>query len=130
MTQRRWLGLVAAGLLLAGCATKPDPDLSRSEFEGLRQVMASNPGARYDFQTGCESEMRGRPDDELALVGAMLDVDLADAPTAFCARFAAAVVRGDLDYADYIAFQQDGADPAALRRFVRAMRVDPSAVNT
>ena len=46
------------------------------------------------------------------------------------AEFDAAIVRGDVSYADFVAFQQGSTDPAMLRRFLRAMRLDPSALKT
>lgn len=130
MARRRWIGPVAASLLLAGCATTPDALPSRSEFEDMRDVLASNPGERAAVEAECQTEMKRRPDDEQAMMGAMLDIDTAEVPEAFCGRLFAAIVRGDVSYADYVAFHKGSADPAMLRRFLRAMRLDPSALKT
>jgi hypothetical protein len=130
MARRRWLGVVAASLVLAGCATTPDPVPSRSEFEDMRDVLASNPSERAAVEAECQTEMKRRPDDEQAMMGAMLDLDTAEVPQAFCGRLFAAIVRGDVSYADFVAFQQGDTDPAMLRRFLRAMRLDPSATRT
>lgn len=130
MARRRWIGLVAASLLLAGCATTPDPVPSQSEFEDMREVLATNPSGRAAVEAECQTEMKRRPDDEQAMMGAMLDLDTAEVPEAFCGRLFAAIVRGDVSYADFVAFQQGSTDPAMLRRFLRAMRLDPSALKT
>lgn len=130
MARRRWLGVVVAGLVLAGCATGPGPTPSQSEFEDMRDVLASNPGERAAVEAQCQTEMRQRPTDERAMMGVVLDLDTDEVPQAFCSRLYAAIVRGDVSYADFVAFQQGRTDPAMLRRFLRAMRLEPSALRT
>jgi hypothetical protein len=130
MAQRRWLGMVAVGIGLSGCATKPAPALSQSEFENVRDEMASSPSARDAVRRQCRADMQREPEDERALIGAMLDLDTAEVAEVFCARFVAAIARGDVSYADFIGLEQVDGDPAALRRILRAIRLDPSAVAT
>lgn len=128
MVQRRRLGLALAGLLLAGCATAPDPAPTRTEFEDLRDAVAVDRGARDAVQAQCRTGVLLKPEDEQALMGAMLDVDTVEVPDVFCARLVAAIARGDVSYADFVAMTAGSADPAILRRFLRTMRLDPSAV--
>ena len=130
MAGRRWVGLMVASLVLAACATTPDPTLSQSEFEDMRDVLASNPSERAAVEAECQTKMRQQPGDEQAMMGAMLDLDTAEVPQAFCGRLFAAIVRGDVSYADFVAFHQDRTDPEMLRRFLRAMRLEPSALRT
>ncbi|MGD9508638.1 MAG: hypothetical protein AB7I59_07725 [Geminicoccaceae bacterium] len=128
MAQRWWLGSTLAGLLLAGCATASDPAPTRTEFEDLRDAVAANRGARDAVQAQCRADVLLKPQDEQALMGAMLDVDTVEVPDIFCARLVAAIARGDVSYADFVAMTEGSADPAILRRFLRSMRLDPSAV--
>lgn len=130
MAQRRWLGLVAVGLGLSGCATKPSPELSQSEFEKVRDQIVSSPSARDAVRVQCQADLQHQPKDEQALIGAMLDVDTTEVAEVFCARIVAAIARGDVSYADFISLEQEDSDPAALRRLLRAIRLDPSALAT
>lgn len=128
MAQHAWMGLTLAGLLLAGCAAAPDPAPTRMEFEDLRDAVAGSRDARDAVQAQCRTDLLRKPQDEQALMGAMLDVDTAEVPDVYCARLVAAIARGDVSYADFVAMTEGSADPAMLRRFLRSMRLDPSAV--
>lgn len=128
MAQQRWTGLALAALILAGCATVPDPAPTRSEFEDLRDAVVTSRGVRDAVQAQCRADVVLKPGDEQALIGAMLDVDTAEVPDVYCARLIAAIARGDVSYADFVAMTEGSADPAMLRRFLRSMRLDPSAV--
>ena len=92
MARRRWLGMVVAGLVLAGCATKPDPTPTQSEFEDMRDVLASNPSERAAVEAQCQTEMRQRPTDERAMMGVVLDLDTDEVPQAFCSRLYACLL--------------------------------------
>ena len=127
MTQRWWAGMLVGGHLLGGCAAS-HPTTSEADFEDLRAAMTASRTARDTVAVQCRGEIAARPEDERALIGAMLDVDTTDVPAEFCARLVAAIARGDLDYADYVAISEGGTDPALIRRFLRAIRLDPSAV--
>ena len=130
MAEGRWLGMMAIALALAGCATKPAPTLSQAEFENTRDALAADPAARTALAAACRADMQREPEDERALIGAVLDVETDEVAEVFCARFIAAISRGDLSYADFEALKADGGDPAALRHFLRVLRRDPSAVST
>ena len=47
----------------------------------------------------------------------------------FCARTLAGITRGDVTYADFVSMAEGSDDPRILRRFIRALRLDPSAVS-
>lgn len=127
MMQRAWAGMLVGCLLLGGCATA-EHTTSEADFEDMRTAMAENRTARDAVAIQCRGEIAARPEEEQALMGAMLDVDTTEVPAQFCARLVAAIARGDLDYADYVAITEGDADPALMRRFLRAIRLDPSAV--
>ena len=127
MARRWWAGVLLGSLLLGGCAVAR-PTTSEADFEDMRTAMAENRTARDAVAIQCRGEIATRPADEQALIGAMLDVDTSEVPAEFCARLVAAIARGDLDYADYLAIADGNIDPALLRRFLRAIRLDPSAV--
>ena len=126
--RRRWASNTSVCRWSAGCAAAPAPAPTRSEFEDLRDAVAASSGARDAVQAQCRAAVLTKPADERALMGAMLDVDTAEVPDAYCARLVAAIVRGDVSYADFVAMTEGNADPALLRRFLRSMRLDPSAV--
>jgi hypothetical protein len=128
MAQQRWIGMALSGLLLTGCAAASAPAPTRSEFEDLRDAVTASSGARDAVQAQCRAAVLTKPEDERALMGAMLDVDTLEVPDAFCARLVAAIARGDVSYADFVAMTEGSADPALLRRFLRTMRLDPSAL--
>ena len=130
MARRRWLGLVAVGMGLSGCATKPAPELNKAEFENVRDQIVSSPSARDAVRVQCQADLQREPEDERALIGAMLDVDTTKVPEVFCARMVAAIARGDVSYADFVGLKEVAGDPAALRRILRAIRLDPSATRT
>jgi hypothetical protein len=128
MMVQRWLSVTLLGLLVGGCASAPDAAPTRSEFEDLRDTVATSRGARDALQARCRADVVLKSGDEQALIGAMLDVDTAEVPDVYCARLIAAIARGDVSYADFVAMTDGSADPAMLRRFLRTMRLDPSAV--
>lgn len=127
MAQAAWAGLLLGGLLVCGCTTHHSTT-SEAEFEDMRAAMAASLTARDTVATQCRGEMAARPENDQALMGAMLDVDTAQVPQEFCARLVAAIARGDVNYADYVAITKGDIDAALLRRFLRAIRLDPSAV--
>jgi hypothetical protein len=83
---------------------------------------------RDAVQAQCRADVRLKPADEQALIGAMLDIDPPAVPDQFCARLVAAIARGDMSYPDFVAITEGSEDPQLLRRFLRSMRLDPSAV--
>ena len=106
MAQQWRLGSTLAGLLLAGCAMASDPPPTRTEFEDLRDAVAVNRGARDAVQAQCRADVLLKPQDEQALIGAVLDVDTVEVPDIFCARLVAAIARGDVGYADFVAMTE------------------------
>ena len=62
------------------------------------------------------------------MLGALLDLDTDQVALGFCARTLAGIARGDVSYADFVAMTEGSEDPQLLRRFIRALRLDPSAV--
>lgn len=116
---------------LAGCvgaATKPAAAPTPAEFETMREVLASSPEARAAIEAQCRNDVARKPADERAMLGALLDLDPDDVAMGFCERTLAGITRGDVGYADFVAMTEGSDDPQLLRRFIRALRLDPSAV--
>ena len=118
-------------LLLAGCtdttaSTAQQP--TAAEFESMREVLASSPEARAAVQAECRDDVASKPANERAMLGALLDLDADQVALGFCERALAGITRGDVTYADFIAMTEGSEDPQLLRRFIRALRLDPSAV--
>ena len=119
------------GLLLAGCAGTTTPTAqppTPAEFESMREILASSPEARAAIQAECRDDVASKPADERAMLGALLDLDTDQVALGFCERALAGITRGDVSYADFIAMTEGSEDPQLLRRFIRALRLDPSAV--
>ena len=121
-------GPLAIALLLVGCAHEPAPPPNRAEFESLRQVLATRPAARARVEAECRDDMTSAPRAERDVLAAVLDLDADEVARTFCARYVAGIVRGDVTYADFVAMRTGSSDPELLRRFLRALRLDPSAV--
>jgi hypothetical protein len=122
-----WLVVV----LLGGCAVTAPPaeaPPTAAEFEQMRDVLATNPEARTAIEAQCRIDVEGKPEDERAMLGALLDLDADRVPDIFCRRALAGITRGDVSYADFVAMTEGSEDPNVLRRFIRALRLDPSAV--
>jgi hypothetical protein len=128
MALHRSAGLLTACFLLAGCAAAAPPTPSRSEYEHLQGAVAGSADVRDAVQAQCRADVQLKPADEQALIGAMLDIDPSAVPDQFCARLVAAIARGDMSYADFVAITEGSEEPQLLRRFLRSMRLDPSAV--
>lgn len=115
--------------LVAGCATTaPVQPPTAAEFETMREVLAASPEARAAIQADCREDLAAKPAAERAMLGALLDLDADQVPGGFCARAVAGITRGDVSYADFVAMSAGSEDPELLRRFIRALRLDPSAV--
>ena len=117
--------LLAAGPLLLACApqpsTQPTAAVTAAQYETFQRAMA-NPKARAAFAAGCEEHAKTLPADTQNAMSAVLDVEVADVPHEFCDRYAAAVGRGDISYADYTAMEAHTRDMQVLRRIMRALR--------
>ena len=113
-------------MLLAACATPPPP--SPAEFATMRDVLAASPEARAAVERQCRAEVAAKPTGEREILGALLDLDTDEVPQGFCARTVAGITRGDVTYADFVAISTGSEDRQLLRRFIRALRLDPSAV--
>ena len=117
--------------LLTACAETagpPAPQPTAAEFESMREVLASSPEARAAVQAECRDDVASKPANERAMLGALLDLDADQVALGFCERALAGITRGDVTYADFIAMTEGSEDPQLLRRFIRALRLDPSAV--
>ncbi len=117
--------------LLAGCAGPQAPGQApptAAEFEQMRDVLATNPRARSTIEAQCRNDVDRKPEAEREMLGALLDLDPEVVASAFCERAVAGITRGDVNYADFIAMTEGSEDPQILRRFIRALRLDPSAV--
>jgi hypothetical protein len=129
----RGVGGVALLLaLLGGCAATeppPDPPPTAAEFEQMREVLATNPEARTAIEAQCRIDVEHKPEAERAMLGALLDIDADRVAGTFCRRALAGITRGDVSYADFVAMSEGSDDPNVLRRFIRALRLDPSAVS-
>jgi hypothetical protein len=115
-------------LLLAACAAAPAPPPTPAEFETLRDVLATSPEARAALEAQCRADLATKPTAEREMLGALLDLDTDQVPQGFCARTLAGITRGDVTYADFVAMSAGSDDPQLLRRVIRALRLDPSAV--
>ena len=100
----------------------------RIQFDSMRDTLAASPEARAAVEAGCRAQTQAKPQAEREMIGAMLDLDPDEVASAFCARFVAGIARGDLSHADFVAMAEGSDDPQVLRRFIRALRLDPSAV--
>jgi hypothetical protein len=131
MDTRSACRLALLGPLLAGCAgiaTPPAPPPTAAEFETMREVLASSPEARAAISAQCRDDVARKSADERAMLGALLDLDADEVALGFCERTLAGITRGDVTYADFVAMTEGSDDPQLLRRFIRALRLDPSAV--
>jgi hypothetical protein len=114
--------------LLAGCATADTaPPPTRAEFEGMRETLATNSEARLAVEAQCRDDLGRKPVSDREMLGALLDLDPGEVVPAFCARTVAAIARGDVNFADFVALSDGSEDPQLLRRYIRALRLDPSA---
>ena len=131
MATRSACSLAFLGLLLGGCAStaqSPAPPPTAAEFETMREVLASSPEARAAISAQCRDDVARKSADERAMLGALLDLDADEVALGFCERTLAGITRGDVTYADFVAMAEGSDDPQLLRRFIRALRLDPSAV--
>jgi hypothetical protein len=130
--RRRLAGSTALLLLLVASCAGPQPPATSpptaAEFEQMRDILASNPEARAFMEAQCRSDVDRKPEVERAMLGALLDLDPDRVASGFCARALAGITRGDVSYADFVAMTKGSEDPQILRRFIRALRLDPSAV--
>jgi hypothetical protein len=122
--------LAFLAVILGGCATTPPPASppTPAEFANMREVLASNPEARAAIEAQCRTDVARKPAAEREMLGVLLDLDSDEVAGAFCARTVAGIARGDVTYADFVALSAGDHDPQALRRLLRALRLDPSAV--
>ena len=112
---------------LAGCAAAP-PIPDRAQYEFARQALATDAEARATMESSCAERLRQRPEDERAAVSALLDVGIDEVDRVYCERIVAAIVRGELDFADFVALDGGSDDPALLRRLIRALRQEPEGL--
>ena len=122
------LGLQAAAL--AGCAATsppPSPAMSRAEFEQGRAALSKDRDVRDAVAIGCRQELGHLPPRRRDEIGAVLDLDSREVVPVFCDRLIAAIVRGDLSYADFEQSFDEDPDPQVLRRVLRALRIDADA---
>ena len=128
----RGIGRLAVCLaLLGGCAgaeAPSGPPPSAGEFQQMRDLLATDPQARATLVAQCRLDVERKPEADRAMLGALLDLDPDRVPDVFCQRALAGITRGDVSYADFVAMSEGSEDPAVLRRFIRALRLDPSAV--
>ena len=124
---RPWASLLALAAL-GGCAASAPPVPDRAEYELARQALASDAEARATMESTCAEHLRRQPEDERAAVGALLDVGINEVDQVYCERIVAALVRGELDYADFVALDGGSDDPELLRRLVRALRQEPEGL--
>jgi hypothetical protein len=80
------------------------------------------------MESSCAERLRQRPEDERAAVSALLDVGIDEVDRVYCERIVAAMVRGELDFADFVALDGGSDDPALLRRLIRALRQEPEGL--
>src|SRR5689334_18942645 len=95
--------------------------MTAAQYTTFQRAMA-NPKARSAFTARCLEHAKSLPMDTQNAMSAVLDVDVADVPQAYCERYAAAVGRGDISYADFAAMETHTHDMQVLRRIMRALR--------
>ena len=131
MAARGVVGIAWLAALLGGCTAlvpPPEPPPTAAEYEGFREQLAGNPELRAAIEGQCRFDVERKPQAELAMLGALLDIDADRVPGTFCRRALAGITRGDVSYADFVAMSEGSGDADVLRRFIRALRLDPSAV--
>ena len=93
----------------------------------MRAALAASPEARAAVEVACQDDIARQPAADRAAIGALLDLDPDVVVAGYCARMVAGFTRGDLGYADFVALSEGSTDPELLQRFVRSLRLDPSA---
>lgn len=112
-------------LLTAGCALVPvGPSTSYDEFEAMRATLRDSQEARTAFLDQCASDLSRSLTEQKRPFSIIMDVREDDVVPLFCQRYTAALVSGQIAYAEFAAFDAEEQDPDALRSLIRALR-DP-----
>jgi hypothetical protein len=120
------LAVALAGCAAGGASGGPTPPTAQ-EFENMRAALAASPEARAAVEVECQDDVAQKPAADRAAIGALLDLDPDAVVAGYCARMVAGFARGDLSYGDFVAMSEGSTDPQLLRRFIRTLRLDPSA---
>ena len=123
--------LALGAVLLAGlaaCATAPSPKVSPQEYAAMQTVLRDSAEARQELQGVCTANIAGKSPREREMIAAFLDVDPGNLDRVFCERVIAGIARKDITYEDFLSMSAERMEPATMRRFMRALRRDPSEV--
>ena len=94
---------IAATGLLAACeprGTHSPGDLTKSELNTGRGMVATDPARRQDLLNNCRARIQMKPERQRNNMAALMGVSPAQVPTVFCERIISAIESGRLAAAD------------------------------
>ena len=108
---------IAATGLLAACeprSTHRPGDLTQSELNTGRGMVATDPARRQDLLNNCQADIRMKPKQLRNNMAALVGVTPAQMPAVFCNRVLSAIESGHLTAADLNATGRGDISPKVL----------------